>query len=79
MPTAACRWRSAKPRTRRRRNSPPPSKQNNLTLDQCRAWVEAHPETKRPLYQVPHTKGVVGNAANFVYHIAARMAAEKTN
>ena len=31
-----------------------------LTLDDCRAWVEAHPETKRPLYHVPHTKGIVG-------------------
>jgi hypothetical protein len=38
--------------------------------------VEAHPESKRPLYQVPHQKGVVGGAANFVHHIAARMAAE---
>jgi predicted nucleotide-binding protein (sugar kinase/HSP70/actin superfamily) len=44
-----------------------------LTLDQCRAWVEAHPETKRPMYHVPHTKGVVGQAANFVMHIAERM------
>jgi hypothetical protein len=35
--------------------------------------VEANPETKRPLYHVPHKKGVVGGAANFVYHIAARM------
>jgi hypothetical protein len=38
--------------------------------------VDAHPETRRPLYQVPHKKGVVGGAANFVHHIAARMAAE---
>src|SRR5208282_3219048 len=45
---------------------------NELTLDQCRAWVEAHPESKRPVYRVPHTKGVVGQAANFVYHIAER-------
>ena len=44
-----------------------------LTLDTCRAWVEAHPETRRPMYQVPHTKGVVGSAANFVMHIAERM------
>lgn len=44
-----------------------------LTLDECRAFVEAHPETKRPMYRVPHTKGVVGIAANFVYHIAERM------
>jgi predicted nucleotide-binding protein (sugar kinase/HSP70/actin superfamily) len=46
---------------------------NGLTLEECRAWVEAHPETKRPMYHVPHTKGVVGVAANFVYHIAERM------
>jgi hypothetical protein len=49
----------------------------NLTLDQCRAWVEAHPETKRPMYEVPHSKGVVGLAANFVMHIADRMKQEK--
>ena len=42
---------------------------NGLTLDQCRAWVQAHPESKRPMYHVPHTAGVVGQAANFVYHI----------
>jgi predicted nucleotide-binding protein (sugar kinase/HSP70/actin superfamily) len=45
-----------------------------LTLDQCRAWVEAHPEVKRPLYHVPHQEGVIGSAANFVLHIADRMA-----
>jgi hypothetical protein len=43
-----------------------------LTLDDCRVWVQAHPESKRPMYPVPHTKGVVGQAANFVYHIAER-------
>ncbi|HLI83304.1 MAG TPA: hypothetical protein VKV17_05255 [Bryobacteraceae bacterium] len=47
-----------------------------LTLDQCRAYVDAHPEMKRPMYHVPHTKGVVGVAANFVMHIAERMKAE---
>jgi hypothetical protein len=51
--------------------------ESRLTLDQCRAWVHAHPETRRPLYHVPHKKGVVGGAANFVHHIAARMAAEE--
>jgi predicted nucleotide-binding protein (sugar kinase/HSP70/actin superfamily) len=48
-----------------------------LTLEQCRAYVEAHPEMKRPMYQVPHTKGVIGVAANFVMHIAERMKAER--
>ncbi len=46
-----------------------------LTLDACRAWVDQHPETRRPTYLVPHTKGVVGQAANFVYHIAERQRA----
>ncbi|MFY9727005.1 MAG: hypothetical protein WAJ87_16020 [Bryobacteraceae bacterium] len=44
-----------------------------LTLDACRAWVDQHPETRRPTYHVPHTKGVVGQAANFVHHIAQQM------
>jgi len=48
-----------------------------LTLDQCRAWVDAHPETRRPMYRVPHTKGVIGSAANFVMHIANRMKTER--
>ncbi len=46
-----------------------------LTLDACRAWVDQHPETRRPTYHVPHTKGVVGQAANFVHHIAERQRA----
>jgi predicted nucleotide-binding protein (sugar kinase/HSP70/actin superfamily) len=48
-----------------------------LTLDQCRAYVDAHPEMKRPMYHVPHTKGVIGVAANFVMHLAERMKAER--
>jgi len=43
-----------------------------LTLEECRAYVEAHPEMKRPMYKAPHTKGVIGTAANFVCHIAQR-------
>ena len=44
-----------------------------LTLEQCRAYVDAHPEMKRPMYHVPHVKGTIGGAANFVLHIAERM------
>ena len=50
-----------------------------LTLGQCQAYVEAHPEMKRPLYHVPHCKGVIGTAANFVMHVAERMKQEKVN
>lgn len=48
-------------------------KTTGLTLEQCREFVAAHPELKRPMYRVPHRKGVIGTAANFVYHIADRM------
>ncbi len=51
-------------------------KDTGLTLEACQEWVDAHPETKRPMYKVPHHKGVVGGAANFVHHIAERMKAE---
>ncbi|HWR52605.1 MAG TPA: hypothetical protein VN428_15955 [Bryobacteraceae bacterium] len=44
-----------------------------LTLDACRAFIDAHPEMKRPMYRVPHHKGVIGAAANTVVHIAERM------
>lgn len=51
-------------------------KKAGLSLDECRAWVDEHPEVKRPMYHVPHFKGTVGNAANFVLHIADRMKKE---
>jgi len=44
-----------------------------LTLERCQAYVAAHPELKRPMYKVPHTKGAIGTAANFVHHLADRM------
>jgi predicted nucleotide-binding protein (sugar kinase/HSP70/actin superfamily) len=49
---------------------------SGLTLEQCRAYVDAHPEMKRPMYTVPHSKGTIGLAANFVLHIADRMKVE---
>jgi predicted nucleotide-binding protein (sugar kinase/HSP70/actin superfamily) len=44
-----------------------------VSLNQCREFVERHPEMKRPLYTVPKQNGVVGVAANFVLHIGERM------
>jgi predicted nucleotide-binding protein (sugar kinase/HSP70/actin superfamily) len=43
-----------------------------MTLDDLRQFVDEHPETKRPMYHVPHHKGVVGVAANFAVHAAER-------
>jgi predicted nucleotide-binding protein (sugar kinase/HSP70/actin superfamily) len=48
-------------------------KATGLTLEECRAFVDAHPEMKRPMYHIPHHKGVIGLAANFVLHIKERM------
>ena len=41
-----------------------------LTLDQCRAWVEAHPETQAAAVPGAAPQGRGRHAANFVYHIA---------
>jgi predicted nucleotide-binding protein (sugar kinase/HSP70/actin superfamily) len=46
------------------------------TLDELKAYVDAHPEMKQALYIVPKRDDVVGKAANFVLHVAERMAAE---
>jgi len=47
-----------------------------LTLEACRAYLDRHPEMKRPMYPIPHTAGVVGSAANMVLHIADCMRRE---
>ncbi|MEO8096781.1 MAG: activator of (R)-2-hydroxyglutaryl-CoA dehydratase [Acidobacteriota bacterium] len=49
--------------------------QSSLTLEKCYAYVDRHPEMKRPLYQVPKHKGFIGVAPNLVLHIAERMRA----
>lgn len=43
------------------------------SLEEIRAYVDRHPELKRPSYPIPHFKGTAGVAANFVLHVAARM------
>ena len=48
-PTAACRWRSAKPSSRPRTSSRAPSNDDRLHLEEIQAYVAAHPELKQPL------------------------------
>jgi len=43
------------------------------TLDEMRAYVEAHPELKRATYLVPKRDDVIGRAANFALHVAELM------
>jgi len=47
-----------------------------LSLEDCRTYLDRHPEMKRPMYRVPHVKGVIGTAANMVLHIGDRMRQE---
>ena len=46
-------------------------------LEDIRAFVEDHPEMKRPFYRVPHQEGFAGTAAQFVLHASDRMRRER--
>ncbi|HLJ17556.1 MAG TPA: hypothetical protein VKV15_23880 [Bryobacteraceae bacterium] len=43
------------------------------SLEEIRAYVDEHPELKRPFYHVPHVEGIAGTAAQFVLHVSKRM------
>ena len=47
--------------------------ETGFTLDEIRQYVDEHPELKAGMYVVPHTKGIVGVAGNFVHHVARLM------
>ena len=42
----------------------------HLTVDEVRAYIEAHPLMKRATYRVPHSGTVAGTGANMVMHVA---------
>ena len=50
--------------------------QTGYTLEDIKSYVDEHPELKRPMYHVPHYKGIVGVAPAFVKHVGERMRAE---
>lgn len=47
--------------------------ETGLTMEQVQEYADDHRELKSAMYKVPHTKGVVGTAANFVKHVADLM------
>ena len=49
------------------------------SLDEIKAYVDTHPELKRPMYHVPHVKGVVGLGPQFMHHVAERMRREQAS
>jgi predicted nucleotide-binding protein (sugar kinase/HSP70/actin superfamily) len=44
--------------------------ETGLTIEEVQDYADAHPELKSAMYKVPHTKGVVSTAANFVKHVS---------
>ena len=44
-----------------------------LTLDEVRAYVDAHPKMKQATYRVPHDGRAAGTAARMVLHVAERL------
>ena len=48
-------------------------KSTGKSLGEIRAYIDEHPELKRPFYHVPHREGVAGTAAQFVLHVSDRI------
>jgi predicted nucleotide-binding protein (sugar kinase/HSP70/actin superfamily) len=48
-------------------------KQTGKTLAEIHAYMDEHPELKKPFYHVPHRPGVAGTAAQFVLHVSERI------
>ncbi|MCA9671468.1 MAG: 2-hydroxyglutaryl-CoA dehydratase [Myxococcales bacterium] len=46
------------------------------SIEDIRAYVDKHPELRRPIQTMPHYEGVVGRAANFVLHVSELMDAD---
>ena len=42
-------------------------------MNEIRAYIDEHPELKRPFYHVPHREGVAGTAAQFILHVNDRI------
>jgi predicted nucleotide-binding protein (sugar kinase/HSP70/actin superfamily) len=47
--------------------------ETGYSVEQMREYVEANPELKRAFQEVPHSKGIVGVAANFARNLGERM------
>ena len=48
-------------------------KQTGKTLAEIHAYMDEHPELKKPFYHVPHRPGIAGMAAQFVLHVSERI------
>lgn len=51
-------------------------RETGLTLQDLRAYIEAHPETRSPFYPIPFRKAIAGRAAAFVRSVGERIKKE---
>lgn len=50
--------------------------ETGYSLDEIKAYVEAHEYLQKPFYKVGHKKGVIGVAANYILDVASKMKKE---
>ena len=48
-------------------------KSTGKSLQEIQAYIEDHPELRRPFYHVPHREGIAGTAAQFILHVSDRI------
>lgn len=48
-------------------------KRSGKTLKELNEFISGHPQLKNPMYEIPHSKGVTGTAANFIIHVSELM------
>jgi predicted nucleotide-binding protein (sugar kinase/HSP70/actin superfamily) len=51
--------------------------ETGLTIEQVRDYANDHPQLQSGLYNVPHERGLIGTAANFVKHVSVLMERER--
>lgn len=51
-------------------------KKTGYTIDEIRAYVEAHRELQSPFFHISHRKGVIGTSANFILDVGEMMSKE---
>jgi hypothetical protein len=44
-----------------------------FSIDEIKAYIELHPEMKKPFYKVSHRNNITGIAANFILDVSEKM------
>lgn len=50
--------------------------ETGFTIDEIKAYIDTNEYLQKPFYRVPHKKGIIGTAANFILDVAGKMVKE---